>query len=73
MIHDLLIMSTIPVSKETKKRLESIKGEKAWDEFLNELANMVLTEKRAKHRKKIQKLLEIGYDETRVRKWAREY
>ncbi|MBO3797348.1 MAG: hypothetical protein QXO47_07085 [Thermoproteota archaeon] len=66
-------MSTIPVSKETKKRLESIKGEKAWDEFLNELANMVLTEKRAKHRKKIQKLLEIGYDETRVRKWAREY
>ncbi|MEM2057073.1 MAG: hypothetical protein QXU11_05435 [Thermoproteota archaeon] len=66
-------MSTIPVSKETKKRLESIKGEKAWDEFLNELANMVLTEKRAKHRKKIQKILEIGYDETRVRKWAREY
>lgn len=66
-------MSTIPVSKETKKRLESIKGEKAWDEFLNELANMVLTEKRAKHRKKIQKLLEMEYDETRVRKWAREY
>ncbi|MEM0171511.1 MAG: hypothetical protein QXU11_12185 [Thermoproteota archaeon] len=66
-------MSTIPVSKETKKRLESIKGEKAWDEFLNELANMALTEKRAKHRKKIQKLLEMEYDETRVRKWAREY
>lgn len=66
-------MSTIPVSKETKKRLESIKGEKAWDEFLNELVNVALTEKRVKHRKKIQKLLEMGYDETRVRKWAREY
>ncbi|MEM2941258.1 MAG: hypothetical protein QW304_06910 [Thermoproteota archaeon] len=66
-------MSTIPVSKETKKRLESIKGEKAWDEFLNELANVALTEKRFKHRKRMQKLLEMGYDETRVRKWAREY
>ncbi|MBO3833216.1 MAG: hypothetical protein FGF51_07565 [Candidatus Brockarchaeota archaeon] len=66
-------MSTIPVSKETKKLLESIKGDKAWDEFLNELASMALTEKRFKHRKRMQKLLEMGYDETRVRKWAREY
>ncbi|MEM2570571.1 MAG: hypothetical protein QXP96_02465 [Thermoproteota archaeon] len=66
-------MSTIPVSKETKKRLESIKGNKAWDEFLNELANMALNEKRFKHRKRMQKLLEMEYDETRVRKWAREY
>ncbi|MBO3839270.1 MAG: hypothetical protein QXU09_00385 [Thermoproteota archaeon] len=66
-------MSTIPVSKETKKRLESIKGEKAWDEFLNELANIALAEKRLRHKKKMQKLLEMEYDETRVRKWAREY
>ncbi|MEM3712294.1 MAG: hypothetical protein QXR97_01965 [Thermoproteota archaeon] len=66
-------MSTIPVSKETKKRLESIKGDKAWDEFLNELANMALNEKRFKHRKRMQKLLEMEYDETRVRKWAGEY
>ncbi|MBO3768866.1 MAG: hypothetical protein QXS51_05960 [Thermoproteota archaeon] len=66
-------MSTIPVSKETKKRLESIKGNKAWDEFLNELANMALNEKRFKHRKRMQKLLEMEYDDTRVRKWAREY
>lgn len=66
-------MSTIPVSRETKKRLESIKGEKAWDEFLNELANMALNERRLKNRKKMQKLLEMEYDEARVRKWAREY
>lgn len=61
------------MSRETKKRLESIKGDKAWDEFLNELANMALAEKRFKHRRRMQKLLEMGYDETRVRKWAREY
>jgi len=61
------------VSRETKKRLESIKGEKAWDEFLNELANMALNERRLKNRKKMQKLLEMEYDEARVRKWAREY
>lgn len=61
------------MSKETKKRLESIKGEKAWDEFLNELANIALAEKRLRHKKKMQKLLEMEYDETRVRKWAREY
>ncbi len=42
---------------------------KAWDEFLNELANMAITERRFKHRKRVQKLLEMGYDETRVRKW----
>jgi len=66
-------VSTIPVSKETKKRLESIKGEKAWDEFLNELANIALTENRLKNRKRMQKLLEMEYDEVRVKKWAREY
>jgi hypothetical protein len=66
-------VSTIPVSKKTKKRLESIKGEKAWDEFLNELANIALTENRLKNRKRMQKLLEMGYDEVRVKKWAREY
>ena len=66
-------MSTIPVSKETKEKLESIKGEKTWDEFLNELVNIALTEKRFKYRRKMQKLLEMGYDEVRVKRWAREY
>jgi|YelNatPaOPRAMG01_1025707.scaffolds.fasta_scaffold100999_2 hypothetical protein len=66
-------MSTIPVSKETKKKLESIKGEKTWEEFLNELVNIALTEKRFKYRRKMQKLLEMGYDEVRVKRWAREY
>ncbi|MGC8831806.1 MAG: hypothetical protein ACP5PQ_04430 [Thermoproteota archaeon] len=66
-------MSTIPVGRETKKLLESIKGDRTWEEFLNELANLALTEKRLKNRKRMQKLLEMGYDETRVRKWAREY
>ncbi len=71
MIHNY--KRALPVSKETKKRLESIKGKKAWDEFLNELVNIALSENRLKNRKKMQKLLEMGYDEVRVRKWAREY
>lgn len=53
--------------------MESIKGKKAWDEFLNELVNIALSENRLKNRKKMQKLLEMGYDVVRVKKWAREY
>lgn len=66
-------MSTIPVSVETKKKLESMKGEKTWDEFLDELANMMRLENRLKYRKKMRELLEMEYEETRVKKWAREY
>ncbi|MEM3785853.1 MAG: hypothetical protein QXZ59_00545 [Nitrososphaeria archaeon] len=66
-------MSTIPVSLETKKKLKSMKGSKTWDSFLDELANMALSEKRLAYRKRMQDLLEMDYDDTRVRGWAREY
>ncbi|MEM4736375.1 MAG: hypothetical protein QXD41_00745 [Nitrososphaeria archaeon] len=66
-------MSTIPVSLETKKKLKSMKGSKTWDSFLDELANIVLSEKRLAYRKRMQDLLEMDYDDTRVRGWAREY
>ncbi|MEM0053198.1 MAG: hypothetical protein QXL89_03365 [Nitrososphaeria archaeon] len=66
-------MSTIPVSLETKKKLKSMKGSKTWDSFLDELANIALSEKRLAYRKRMQDLLEMDYDDTRVRGWAREY
>lgn len=65
--------TTIPVKTETKKRLEGMKGRKTWDEFLDELANMVRSEKRVRHRKKMGKLLQMDFKEVKVKKWAREY
>lgn len=61
------------MSVETKRKLKSMKGNKTWDSFLDELANIALAEKRLAYRKKMQSLLEMEYDDTRVRKWAREY
>lgn len=69
----LMAITTIPVKVETKKRLEGMKGDKTWDEFLDELANLMRLEKRLKYRKRMKELLEMGYEEVRVKGWAREY
>jgi len=72
-INDSDMLTSIPVKEATKKRLESMKGRKTWDDFLSELANAVRVEKRTRCRKKMGKLLEMGPEEVRVRRWAREY
>lgn len=62
--------TTITIRKNTKKMLENIKGGKKWDVLLNELAEEYMKVKRERVRKELKKLL---VEETRVKKWAREY
>jgi hypothetical protein len=65
--------TTIPVKAETKKKLEGMKGKKTWDRFLDELVNEAQIEKRAAYRREMGKALRMGFEEVRVKKWAREY
>lgn len=67
------MLTTIPVKSDTKRKLEAMKGKRTWDDFLEELANMTRFEKRAKYRRKMGKLLDMRFEEVKVRKWAREY
>lgn len=62
--------TTITIRKNTKDVLETIKGRKKWDELLRELAEEHMKVKRERVRKELKKLL---VEETRVKKWAREY
>jgi len=66
-------LSSIPVSLETKKKLQSIKGNKTWDELLDELVNIAQSKKRIEYKKRLQELLEMEFEEVKVKKWAREY
>ena len=62
-------ITTIPVRPETRKMLEPLKGEKTWDEFLRELAEL----KREKLKDDLKKLGEIIDVEKikRAESWAR--
>jgi hypothetical protein len=62
--------TTITIRRGTKEVLENIKGRKKWDELLRELAEEYMKVKRERVRRELKKLLA---EETRVRKWAREY
>ena len=66
-------LTTITVSAETKELLEKVKGDETWDEFLRRVALDMLRERREKVRKRLAELLELGYEDVRVREWAREY
>lgn len=61
------------MSLETKKKLQSIKGNKTWDELLDELVNIAQSKKRIEYKKRLQELLEMEFEEVKVKKWAREY
>ncbi|MBB5253945.1 antitoxin VapB family protein [Sulfurisphaera ohwakuensis] len=50
--------TTIPVSEEVKEKLESIKGEKSWDEFL-----LLLVDEYNRRINGIKRLREIITDE----------
>ena len=65
--------TTITVSVETKKLLEKIKGDRTWDAFLRELALEILESRRERVRRELNELLELEYEDVRVRRWAREY
>lgn len=62
--------TTITIKEDTKKILSMMKGEEDWDTFLKELIKEYLRMKRELARKKLK---ELFIEETRVKKWAREY
>ncbi|HDI73740.1 MAG TPA: hypothetical protein ENF57_01880 [Candidatus Korarchaeota archaeon] len=55
------------------EELRKIKGNKSWDELLTELIAVYRTRKMENSRKRLKELLELRYDEVRVKGWAREY
>jgi len=62
--------TTITISGETKEMLERMKGRKKWDVFLKELSEECMNVKRERIRRELKKLL---IEETRVKRWARDY
>lgn len=65
--------TTITVSRKTKELLLRLKGEETWDSFLRRLALEALREKRERARERLRELLELDYEDVRVRSWSREY
>ena len=66
--------TTITIKDETKKVLATLKGNKDWDSFLKELAFGSESEALARKRTFIRtRLQELFVEETRVKRWAREY
>ena len=65
--------TTITISKETKLVLEALKAVESWDEFLLGIIAEVQRIRREKSRGRLSELLEVEFEEVRVRKWAREY
>lgn len=53
--------------------MEALKGSATWDEFLLELAAEVQEARRERNRGRLAELLELEFEEVRVRRWAREY
>ncbi len=67
------MVTTISVSEEVKKLLESLKGYKDWNSFLKELVEEYLAMKREVARRELKDLLVRDYKEVRIKGWAREY
>ena len=62
--------TTITIEEETKELLKTLKGDRDWNSFLKNLAEEYISIKREAIRKRLKELLE---EETRVKRWAREY
>lgn len=54
--HITMSYTTIPVRREVKERLERLKGNKDWSEFLSELVDEVINEKRGRAFKRLRDL-----------------
>jgi len=66
-------VTTITVSRETRELLSKLKGRETWDSFLKRLALEELKKRKDKVREELERLLELEYEEVRVRSWAREF
>ncbi len=64
--------TTIPVSRGTKRELEKLKGSRSWDEFLLDLVSEYRRSRMEAARRELNELLELEYEDVRVRRWARE-
>ena len=56
-------ITTITISKRTKRKLESIKGKRSWDELLNELYDVYVREKRIKLAKEFEEQFKLSEEE----------
>ncbi|RLG37282.1 MAG: hypothetical protein DRO01_07305 [Thermoproteota archaeon] len=64
--------TTIPVSRRTKRELEKLKGSRSWDEFLLDLVSEYRRGRMEAARRELNELLELEYEDVRVRRWTRE-
>ncbi len=67
-----MMSTTIPVSRRTKRELEKLKGSRSWDEFLLDLVSEYRRKRREAARRELNELLELEYEDVRVRRWTRE-
>lgn len=65
--------TTIPVSIETKRELEAVKGDRTWDEVIRELLHVYRREKARKALMELRKIpLDMEYREVRLKLGLRE-
>lgn len=71
----MMAYTTIPIKKDVKERLESLKGNRGWSDFLEELLNEVLERKREKAFGKLRELTLKYLDEVEEshRNFRREF
>ena len=67
-----MMSTTIPVSRRTKRELEKLKGSRSWDEFLLDLVSEYRRGRMEAARRELNELLELEYEDVRVRRWTRE-
>lgn len=67
------MVTTITIREGTKEMLKAVKGKKDWDTFLKELVEEYTKIRREKARKELKNLLKEGFEDIRVRSWAREF
>jgi len=63
--------TTIPTSERVKEELRKMKGNRSWDELLIELISAYKSRRMENLREKLRELLELDYEEIKVRGWAR--
>lgn len=71
----MMTYTTIPIKKDVKERLERLKGDRRWSDFLEELLNEVLERKREKAFDRLRKLTLEYLDEIEEshRRFRREF
>jgi len=65
--------TTIPISERVKEELRKMKGNRSWDELLIELISAYRSRRMENLREKLRELLELDYEDVKVRGWAREH